>query len=97
MVPNTKPIQLFYFYFHFWNFLKMRIVRKLTGLVNQNKKLVLLGTIGVLRIVYGKTDADAFFGCFMPSEDDFKRVEMNYIEKTGASLKSKENRFYIMI
>ncbi|MDZ7614456.1 MAG: penicillin acylase family protein [Flavobacteriaceae bacterium] len=34
--------------------------------------------------VYGKTDADAVFGLlFAQCEDDFKRVEMNYIEKLG--------------
>jgi acyl-homoserine lactone acylase PvdQ len=58
------------------------VIRKLAGLANQHKKLVLLGTIGVAH-VYGKTDADAVFGCFAQCEDDFKRVEMNYIEKLG--------------
>jgi acyl-homoserine-lactone acylase len=34
--------------------------------------------------VYGKTDADAVFGLlYVQCEDDFKRVEMNYIEKLG--------------
>jgi acyl-homoserine-lactone acylase len=34
--------------------------------------------------VYGKTDADAIFGLlYAQCEDDFKRVEMNYIEKLG--------------
>ena len=34
--------------------------------------------------VYGKTDADAVFGMlYAQCEDDFKRVEMNYIEKLG--------------
>lgn len=34
--------------------------------------------------IYGKTDADAVFGLlFAQCEDDFKRVEMNYIEKLG--------------
>jgi acyl-homoserine lactone acylase PvdQ len=34
--------------------------------------------------VYGKSDADAVFGLlFAQCEDDFKRVEMNYIEKLG--------------
>ena len=32
--------------------------------------------------VYGTTDADAVFGMlYAQCEDDFKRVEMNYIEK----------------
>lgn len=34
--------------------------------------------------IYGKTDADATFGLlYAQCEDDFKRVEMNYIEKLG--------------
>lgn len=34
--------------------------------------------------VYGKTDADAVFGLlYAQCEDDFKRVERNYIEKLG--------------
>ncbi|MGL6269835.1 MAG: penicillin acylase family protein, partial [Chitinophagaceae bacterium] len=34
--------------------------------------------------VYGKSDADAVFGLiYAQCEDDFKRVEFNYIEKLG--------------
>src|SRR6185295_8637313 len=34
--------------------------------------------------IYGKSDADAVFGLmYAECEDDFKRVEMNYIEKLG--------------
>src|SRR5436190_10860729 len=34
--------------------------------------------------VYGKTDADAVFGMlYAQCEDDFKRVERNYISATG--------------
>lgn len=34
--------------------------------------------------IYGKTDAEAVFGLmYAQCEDDFKRVEMNYIEKLG--------------
>lgn len=34
--------------------------------------------------IYGKTDADAVFGLlFAQCEDDFNRIEMNYIEKLG--------------
>lgn len=34
--------------------------------------------------IYGKTDADAVFGLlYAECEDDFKRVEMNYVEKLG--------------
>ena len=34
--------------------------------------------------IYGKTDADAVFGLlYAQCEDDFKRIEMNYLEKLG--------------
>src|SRR5688572_20794298 len=34
--------------------------------------------------IYGKTDADAVFGLmYAQCEDDFKRVDMNYVEKLG--------------
>src|ERR1700733_2212295 len=34
--------------------------------------------------IYGKTDANAVFGLlYAQCEDDFQRVEMNYIEKLG--------------
>ncbi len=44
---------------------------------------IIRDTYGVPHI-YGKTDADAVFGLlFAQCEDDFSRVEMNYIEKLG--------------
>ena len=40
--------------------------------------------------IYGKTDADAVFGLlYAQCEDDFKRVEMNYIEKCGRTAEVK--------
>jgi acyl-homoserine-lactone acylase len=40
--------------------------------------------------IYGKTDADVVFGLlYAQCEDDFKRVEMNYIEKLGRSAEVK--------
>ena len=40
--------------------------------------------------IYGKTDADAVFGLlYAQCEDDFKRVEMNYIEKLGRTAELK--------
>ncbi|HEX6849696.1 MAG TPA: penicillin acylase family protein, partial [Chitinophagaceae bacterium] len=46
--------------------------------------------------VYGKSDADAVFGLlYAQCEDDFKRVEMNYIEKLGRMAEVKgENELY---
>ena len=40
--------------------------------------------------IYGKTDADAVFGLlYAQCEDDFKRVELNYIEKLGRTAELK--------
>ncbi|MEO6404280.1 MAG: penicillin acylase family protein [Ferruginibacter sp.] len=40
--------------------------------------------------IYGKTDADAVFGLmYAQCEDDFARVEMNYIEKLGRTAEIK--------
>lgn len=46
--------------------------------------------------VYGKTDADAVFGLlYAQCEDDFERVEMNYIEKLGRMAEVKgESELY---
>lgn len=46
--------------------------------------------------IYGKTDADAVFGLlYAQCEDDFKRVEINYIEKLGRMAEVKgENSLY---
>lgn len=40
--------------------------------------------------IYGKTDADAVFGLlYAQCEDDFARVEMNYVEKLGRTAELK--------
>src|SRR5688500_7488309 len=46
--------------------------------------------------IYGKTDADAVFGLmYAQCEDDFKRVELNYIEKLGRMAEVKgESEIY---
>lgn len=44
--------------------------------------------------IYGKSDADAVFGLlYAQCEDDFKRVEMNYIEKLGRMSEVKGENF----
>ncbi|HTL09163.1 MAG TPA: penicillin acylase family protein [Chitinophagaceae bacterium] len=50
----------------------------------QSKKVTIVRDTWGIPHVYGKTDADAVFGLmYAQCEDDFKRVEMNYIEKLG--------------
>src|SRR5215470_15904005 len=51
---------------------------------NQAKQVTIIRDNWGIPHVYGKTDADAVFGVlYAQCEDDFKRVEMNYIEKLG--------------
>jgi len=43
--------------------------------------------------IYGKSDADAVFGLlYAQCEDDFSRVEMNYVEKLGRMAEVKGNK-----
>jgi len=50
----------------------------------QAKNITILRDSFGIPHVYGKTDADAAFGLlYAQCEDDFPRVEMNYIEKLG--------------
>src|SRR5687767_12066045 len=46
--------------------------------------------------IYGKSDADAVFGLlYAQCEDDFKRVELNYVEKLGRMAEVKgESEIY---
>lgn len=50
----------------------------------QSKRVTIVRDNWGIPHVYGKTDADAVFGLlYAQCEDDFKRVEANYIEKLG--------------
>ena len=50
----------------------------------QSKNITIIRDNWDIPHIYGKTDADAVFGLlYAQCEDDFKRVEMNYIEKLG--------------
>lgn len=50
----------------------------------QSKKVTIIRDNWGIPHVYGKSDADAVFGLlYAQCEDDFKRVEMNYVEKLG--------------
>lgn len=50
----------------------------------QAKKVTIIRDNWGIPHIYGKTDADAVFGLlYAQCEDDFRRVEMNYIEKLG--------------
>ncbi|HVT85160.1 MAG TPA: penicillin acylase family protein [Chitinophagaceae bacterium] len=51
---------------------------------NEAKQVTIIRDNWGIPHVYGNTDADAVFGLmYAQCEDDFKRMEMNYIEKLG--------------
>src|SRR5689334_13545411 len=59
-----------------------------------NNVTIIRDNFGVPHI-YGKTDADAVFGLlYAQCEDDFKRVETNYIEKLGRLAEINESELY---
>ena len=79
------PIQLFS-----QSFSKEEIVRW----EKQSKQVTIIRDNWGIPHIYGKTDADAVFGLlYAQCEDDFKRVEMNYIEKLGRMSEIKGGNF----
>jgi acyl-homoserine-lactone acylase len=86
-MSNYKNVLKFVFLFVFVNFQ----VYSQTTSTNENQRLekaarqvtIIRDNWGIPH-VYGKTDADAVFGLlYAQCEDDFVRIEMNYIEKLG--------------
>ncbi|MCW3117052.1 MAG: peptidase penicillin amidase [Chitinophagaceae bacterium] len=69
----------------------------------QSKHITIIRDNWGIPHIYGKTDADAVFGLlYAQCEDDFKRVEMNYIEKLGRMSEVKgeselQNDLYIKL
>ncbi|TDW48958.1 acyl-homoserine lactone acylase PvdQ [Flavobacterium sp. 270] len=58
--------------------------KEILRLENSAKQVTIIRDNWGIPHVYGKTDADAVFGLlYAQCEDDFKRIEMNYIEKLG--------------
>ena len=57
---------------------------EISGWKNQAKQVNIIRDNWGIPHIYGKSDADAVFGLmYAQCEDDFKRVEMNYIDKLG--------------
>jgi len=51
---------------------------------SQSKQVTIIGDTWGIPHIYGKTDADAVFGfLYAQCEDDFERIEMNYITAVG--------------
>jgi acyl-homoserine-lactone acylase len=72
------------------NFTKTEIVRY----QNQAQNVTIIRDTWGIPHVYGKTDADAVFGImYAQCEDDFNRIEMNYIEKLGRLSEIKGDKY----
>lgn len=72
------------------NFTKTEIARY----QNQAKNVNIIRDNWGIPHVYGKTDADAVFGLlYAQCEDDFNRIEMNFIEKLGRMAEVKGEKF----
>jgi acyl-homoserine-lactone acylase len=58
--------------------------KEIAAFQQQAKRVTIIRDNWGIPHVYGKSDADAVFGLmYSQCEDDFKRVELNYIEKLG--------------
>ncbi len=77
--------------------------KEIAGWQKQSKNVTIIRDNYGIPHIYGKTDADAVFGLlYAQCEDDFKRVEMNYIEKLGRMSEVKgesslQNDLYIKL
>ncbi len=83
-----KTILLLLFSFHL--FAQKFSQKEITRFQNQAKNVEIIRDHFGVPHIYGKSDADAVFGLlYAQCEDDFKRVEMNYIEKLGRASEIK--------
>jgi len=69
---------------------------EISRLESEAKKVTIIRDTWGIPHVYGKTDADAVFGVmYAQCEDDFKRVEYNYLENLGKMSEAEgENYLY---
>jgi len=78
-----KPI-VFLLFFPIYLLSQSFTQSEITRWEKQSKQVTIIRDNYGVPHIYGKTDADAVFGLmYAQCEDDFKRVEMNYIEKLG--------------
>ena len=91
-LKNRLPLLLLVFCISFSVFSQKSNGKEIERLEKLAKNVTIIRDNWGIAHVYGKTDADAVFGMlYAQCEDDFKRVEMNYIEKLGrlSELKGK--------
>ena len=81
---NNLPLAILVFCLSFPMFSQNISTKEIKRLQELAKQVTIIRDNWGIAHVYGKTDADAVFGMlYAQCEDDFKRVEMNYIEKLG--------------
>ena len=81
---NHLPLIVFVFCFGFTMFSQKTSNQEIKRLKKLSQQVTIIRDNWGIAHVYGKTDANAVFGMlYAQCEDDFKRVEMNYIEKMG--------------
>ncbi|SHL91461.1 penicillin acylase family protein [Flavobacterium xanthum] len=81
---NHLPLLILVFCFSFPIFSQNVTTKEVARLKKLSQQVTIIRDNWGIAHVYGKTDADAVFGMlYAQCEDDFKRVEMNYIEKLG--------------
>ena len=81
-IKNILSLLLLVFCISFSAFSQKSNSKEIERLEKLAKNVTIIRDNWGIAHVYGKTDADAVFGMlYAQCEDDFKRVEMNYIEK----------------
>ena len=98
-INNMKNFLLFFFLLP----IQLYAQSEITNWEKQATQVTIIRDNWGIPHIYGKTDADAVFGLlYAQCEDDFKRVEMNYIEKLGRMSEVKgeaelQNDLYIKL
>lgn len=81
---NIVRVGILFFCFSYISFAQKLSTKETNRLQKLSQQVTIIRDNWGIAHVYGKTDADAIFGMlYAQCEDDFKRVEMNYIEKLG--------------
>ncbi|WP_264554094.1 penicillin acylase family protein [Flavobacterium sp. N2038] len=96
MIYSTKLLQttFLFCFFSIVVFAQNVSKKEIAKLEETAQKVTIIRDNWGIPHVYGKTDAAAVFGLmYAQCEDDFKRVEMNYIEKLGRLSEIKGQSF----
>jgi acyl-homoserine lactone acylase PvdQ len=83
-IKNYLPVLIFAFCFSITSYSQKIMPKEISRLEKLAQQVTIIRDQWGIAHVNGNTDADAVFGMlYAQCEDDFKRVELNYIEKLG--------------